>query len=902
MARPLQPAFTAGELSPALYARVDLARYQTGLRTLRNFFVRPQGGVSNRAGTRFLDILDPDSSAILIPFVFSTLQAYALVFDDGTLTVYAGDTLITTLATPYAQADLASLRYAQSADVLTVVHPNFPQYELRRLSVSSFTFIAVKYNDGPFLDLNEDTSYRIHASAERGAVTLTCTRSLFVSDHIGVLLYLEARDLANTPPWEPGGIIVRDVSNSLGALRRSDGKVYKCVTDQAVTSGQIVRSGSVRPVHEKGVMRDGSGRKIDSTVILEGVEWEYQYSSFGIARITAVASGVSATATVLKRLPDEVVGGATTTAGPWTMTGDGIDKTLTTGAAFSNKQQDYEVTFDGVIQPAEAYVVSPLLITFYSAPAIGVAVSARETFINNRTELWALGAWGAHQGYPSLVTYFQDRLVFAASRERPQTVWASKNGDYPDFGISLPSADDDGLSFTMNARQINIIRDLVPLDKLIALTSAGAWKITDGQNEVLTPSTVGFKPQSYRGSKALRSVMVGDEAVYVQDAGRKVRTLGYRYETDKFAGVNLSILANHLLRKANTVIDMAYADEPHTLLHVVRSDGEMPVLTYEAEQDVIAWAHWDTQGVFESVCCVPADGDTEVYVIVRRTVSGLPVRYLERFAPREIDTILDGVFVDCSLSFDGRGNGTTTMTLTGSSWNQGDTLTCTTSLAAFVALTPPDQVVLQITEDDEDAEEQTYRVRCDFVSFTSTTVITVRAVSDVPTPLQGVAVTAWSIAFNSFSGLGHLEGKTVAIAADGSVEPQQTVVSGAVTLEHPASVVHVGLPYECDLETLDINIQGAETVRDLTKNIAGVTFITQETRGLMAGPDAEHLNEYTVREFEDYDAPADYLEEAPYLYITNTWNKHGRVFVRQADPLPITILGVIPGVEFGPSG
>lgn len=977
MVRPLQPAFTSGELSPSLYGRVDLARYQTGLRTLRNYFVRPHGGVSNRSGTRYVARANQEES-VLVPFIFSTEQAYILEFAAGSIQVFAnggfvqststltitdvdigsgpsyimtvttstphglspdqsitvsgvvatgsfdingqnfvgttpsattftiprlaiapvgsytsGGTITTNteIANPYAEDELEEVRYAQSADVLTVVHRNHPPYEFRRLSSTEFTFTQATYDTGPFLDLNTDISVKIHASAAYGIVTLTATGDVFVDDHEGALLYLEARDLSKIKPWESGGRIASATESTVGVLRRSDGKVYRCVTDITADADDQVNSGSVRPVHDTGVQFDGVNKVIEPN-IYQGVAWEYLHSGFGIVRITSVASATSATATVLRRLPDECVGGATMAQGPWTMTGDGSDTTLSVTGATSWNRHDYEVTFDGVIQDPSLYEVNATtdVLTFYTAPANGVDVDARQLSVDNRTDLWALGAWSEDQGYPSLVTYFQDRLVFAASREQPQTLWGSKNGNYIDFGVSVPSVDDDALNFTMNARQINVIRDLVPLDELIVLTSSGAWKVTDGQNEVLTPTTVGFKPQSYRGAAAKRSVIIGDEAVFVHDGGRKARTLGYRYESDKFSGVNLSIMANHLLTSGRTVSDMDYADEPHAVLNIVRTDGELLQLTYDTEQEVIGWAHSDTQnGAFERVCCIPEDGDSAAYFIVARTVSGEDVRYIERLANREIEDVRDGVFVDCSLSFDGRGDGEVTLTLSGGSFNQGDTLTCTASDSVFSSNNPPDEVVL-------DGE------RFSLVAYVSATNLSVEALADVPAELRDTPTTHWAQAFDTFTGIDHLEGETVQICGDGADEGTATVTDGAVTLTHAIAVVHIGLSIVADFEPLDINIAGAQTVRDITKHIGSVALLLQESRDIKAGPDEDNLREVPPRNVEDYGSPPELLDGVEEIYIPASWNKNGRFFLRHDKPLPITILGVIPEVQGGGRG
>lgn len=994
----LQPSFTSGEISPALYGRVDIARYQTGLRRCRNFIVRPHGGVSNRPGTRFVSTTrDQSAASVLIPFIFSTTQAYILEFSAGFIQVFAnggfvqnvGTSTITnvtvtgigpytrtittaaahglvvgqqvtisgvvatgvylvngiwnvlstpsattftiktssstsgsytsggvvssslTITNPYATEDLASLRFAQSADVLTVVHPDFPPQEFRRLSASSFTFAPAVYDTGPFLDLNVNEVLFVHASARKGTVTLTATQNIFTATHVGALFYLEQRDLSEVPPWEPNKKLVANPASTLNLRRRSDGKTYKCVTDYTPAAEREAWTGTVRPLHEKGVAADGDGSALNTTLVdRAGVDWEYQDSGFGIARITAVASGVSATATVLRTLPANVVGGATTGAGPYNYVGDGVTVTFAAAGATDPKRTMWEVTLAGVIQAPETYEVDVTAntVTFYTAPANTVAIAIRQLSVNNRSDKWALGAWGEHQGYPSVVTYFQDRLVYAASRERPQTMWGSKNANYVDYGVSVPSVDDDAVDFTMNARQINAIRDLIPLDKLIALTSAGAWKVTDGQNEVLTPSTVGFKPQSYRGAKALRSVIIGDGAVFVQDGGRKLRTLEYALENDKFSGVNLSILANHLLTKNRTIVDMDYAEEPHAILWQVRSDGKLLALTYDKEQNVIGWTHSDTRGgFFERVCSIPEEGDNAVYVVVRRVINGATVRYIERFAEREIEDVRDAFFVDAGLTFDGLNTTATTMTLTGSAWTVNDDLTLTNNGGLFAATDVGDEVWLHIDTQSQDEEGEpitlTETVRLRIIAYTTTLAVTVRASKNVPASFQNVAFTNWTFARDTFAGLGHLEGETVEILADGNHAGNAVVTGGQISIDTPGGLVHVGLGIVADLELLDLNVIGQESVRHRAKSIPRVALLVQESRSIKAGPDLAHLEEYTERsEEEDYDAPITPISDVVQLYVPCTWSENGRIRVRQDKPLPLTVIGVIPQVEFGGEG
>ena len=169
-------------------------------------------------------------------------------------------------------------------------------------------------------------------------------------------------------------------------------------------------------------------------------------------------------------------------------------------------------------------------ITFLEAPPTGmnnVSVVQNPTGGNGGTDVWAMGAWSLYYGYPRDVEYFGDRLWFGGTRADPQRIDASCTGDYTNFGRSSPIVDSDAVSFTINARQVNAIRELVPLDNLIVLTVGGEWKVTGGSDDVISPSTIGIKPQSYHGVGTIPARTIGESAIMLQEQGQKVRDLAY---------------------------------------------------------------------------------------------------------------------------------------------------------------------------------------------------------------------------------------------------------------------------------------------------------------------------------------------------------------------------------------
>jgi len=148
------------------------------------------------------------------------------------------------------------------------------------------------------------------------------------------------------------------------------------------------------------------------------------------------------------------------------------------------------------------------------------------------TDVWALGAWCPAFGYPSVVEFFADRLFFANTPTDPQLTHASNTGDYYNFGRSSPIVDSDAFSFAINARQVNAVKELVPLDSLVLLTTGGEWKTSGGQDDVLTPTTIAFKPQSYNGAANMPALVIGNSGLYVQNRGYIVRDISYQFDVD----------------------------------------------------------------------------------------------------------------------------------------------------------------------------------------------------------------------------------------------------------------------------------------------------------------------------------------------------------------------------------
>lgn len=151
--RAYQPSFTAGELAPALWARVDLSKYNSGMKHAENVILHPHGGVSNRPGFQFIRQAKNAASqnVILIPFQFNTEQSYMLEFGHTYMRVYKNGGIVLSggspyeLTTPYAHTQLGELTFIQEADVMYLCHPSFTPRKLSRTADNNWSINAMTF-------------------------------------------------------------------------------------------------------------------------------------------------------------------------------------------------------------------------------------------------------------------------------------------------------------------------------------------------------------------------------------------------------------------------------------------------------------------------------------------------------------------------------------------------------------------------------------------------------------------------------------------------------------------------------------------------------------------------------------------------------------------------------------
>ena len=383
-------------------------------------------------------------------------------------------------------------------------------------------------------------------------------------------------------------------------------------------------------------------------------------SGAGIGVITSVASATSATIDITRAFASTAVpagwtmeGSPQTTCTPSAKDPVGTTTTLTLGAA------GWRTTDVGSVVRLNGGL---LRITAYSSGTAVSAVILREltAIVAAPALAWSLEcpAWSASFGYPCSGTIYQQRLIAAGTYKQPRTVWGSRIAEPLDF--ERWTNDDDSFAFTIDSDESTAIRYVTASQELAVFTESAEYSMRGGVEKPITPTNVRVKPESNHGCAQVRPVQINRETMFVQRAGRKVRAFGYRYDFDGFSSPDISAIAEHIT--VGGVTSMTYAQEAEQMLWATRGDGLLLSCTVDRDQQpsVLAWAKHETDGFVEHVASIPYGDREQVWCMVRRTVNGAAVRYIERIDD-SLQFTLDGTAytygatLDCAVLFQGVG-------------------------------------------------------------------------------------------------------------------------------------------------------------------------------------------------------------------------------------------------------
>lgn len=865
-----QRSFAGGEIAPALYARADINKYATGLRKLRNGYVMRHGGQTNRPGTKFLvETFDSvnltDSKTRIVPFINSDGTPYLLAFGDEYVRVYDAD---------------GEIQKDPSKTITGITKANPAVVTINTHGYTTGDYIYVSGVGG--MTQITDGIYTVGATAantfellDEGGSNINSTGySSFTSGgtvekiaHLGT--DVAADDLAEMQVqrinYDDAYAVASNTTTIKTALLFSHTSVYPRMlyknnsTNKWATTVFSINDLGARPNSLAATPSGGGGRTYKVTAVFEnGME---SYPSQSAQSTSTPVAGSAVTYVSLS----------------W----------LTTG--FCDTAVSYNV-----------YALDNGLYGYIGSATAASGFIDRGYEVDFDQQPPAVRSLFPTSDYPAVVSSAQQRVFFAANSKSPQRAYASRTGNPYLFTLHVPLLDDDSIMFEMVDGEI---RHILDLGRIVVLTSKGEWAL-EGANGAITPTSIGPKQYSTYGAAKVQPVIIGNNAIFVQARGTALRDLGFEQQVDGYAGNDLTVFSSHLF-DAYTISYMTYQQIPHSLIWLVRSDGKLLCLTYVREQQILAWSQHDTDGEFESVCTLPVGSEDRVYVVVKRTIEGATKRYIECFSPRTFTDIEDAVFMDSAITVDGRNTGSTTLTISGGIDWYDETLTLTASASTFSVGDVGNKFFLY------DADGNLVRFTVD--AYSSATVVTGTVDRTVPSGLRATATTSWARAVSSVSGLSHLEGKAVSVIGDGYViaSPNNsayetiTVSSAAIELNDCYAVIHVGLPYLSDVETLDIDTPQGETVSDKHMIVNSVHMHVERTRGLWVGANdpgdddpLDGLTEVKMRSSEGYDEPVSLTNEKVEVQIASEWNSNGRVFIRQVDPLPMSVLSVQPQGRF----
>lgn len=795
--------FTAGELTPKMWGRVDVARYQNGAEIIENGWPVIHGGVQKRWGTLFhYAAKHADKVTRLVPFIFSRTQAYMLEFGHNYMRVHTDVGVILSapstpyeVATPYTEAMLAAIDFTQAADTMLIWHQGVPVRRLRRFADDNWVLDLAPFSPSPFDEIGHRPAAGITLSSASVGTgrTITADASAFIEGDVGREVWAgvgTATITAYTSATQVTATVVDAFDSTTYAANdwRLVGSPQANIVPSAVgpvsgtitlTSAETITTSAESQKTIAGISHDGSSTV---TVTIAG----HGYSTgntISHTEQTPVAYRGSHSITVVNANTYTY----TLSPDPGAATDLGKARRVTSTSSYTDAWRAADVGSHVEINQGL------VRITGYTSATEVQALVLRElnTTVTSVANAWRLMApvWNDVDGYPATGTFHMQRLVAAGSPAYPQTVWGSAIGGYYDFLLGVN--DDEAFAFSMLADDLNPITYLSSMEALIALTYGAEFTMEGGVEKPITPTNVRARQRSNNGCEQVRPVRVGDEEFFVQRAGKAVRALSYNIDTGKWGVPDVSVLADHITEPG--VASLSWHRNPGTLVFAAREDGVLASCTFDRDQDVAGWARQTFDGVVESVATIPAAGGDRTWLIVRRTINGSTVRYIEKF---DADT-----YTDC-------------------------------------------------------------------------------AIKGASTP----GATVWT-------GLGHIEGKTVSVLADGVPQPAEVVSGGQITLARKAYTVEIGLPVTMRLKLLPPEVGGSGGAAQANSQRTSAVFVrVLDTTGLM-------VNGQTVA----FRALGEDVLDQPAPTFTGLkqvenlgWERgNSEVVIEHTDPLQCHILGVI---------
>ena len=516
------------------------------------------------------------------------------------------------------------------------------------------------------------------------------------------------------------------------------------------------------------------------------------------------------------------------------------------------------------------------------------------------TTAWSLGAWSDTDGFPSAVSFYEQRLVFAGSTNYPQTIWASESGSYEDFDVGDGSAA-DAFIYTIAANRVNVIRWLAPARDLIVGTAGGEFRVGRPTGEPLKPDNVTITQQTTYGGHTTQPIQVGSSVLFVQRQKRKVREFAYRFEDDAYVAPDMTLLAEHIT--GDGIDDVDFAQEPESIYWAVREDGVLLGMTYQREEDVVAW-HRHLFGGTDQNCTITVSdyANIQAGTTLKFTKSdGTTVTFTSTTGTAGTDefknetnnnTTADNIFTAINTHADFTVANPAAAIVTVFETTPAGTGLLTVESSDTVRLTTTNEKaskVKSVATISETLENQVWLIVERIINGSTVKYVEyLDSTLNMDSGLSGT-VTGSSTKVTS---LDHLEGETVQILIDDAVYPTQKVSSGAITVSLPSTfaskTVEVGLGYVSTIKTMRVEA-GAEagTAQGRKKRYNEVLVRLYKTVGATVNGDQIPFRTSASKMGQPISSFTGDKR------VSNLgWDRDGQVTVQQTQPLPMTILGI----------
>ncbi len=906
-------SFNGGEVSPKIDLRFDIEKYYSACRTMENFVPLVEGGAVRSPGTYFvIETKDSTKETRVVPFHFSTTQSYCLEFgdyyirfykDNGqivvayaawvTSTAYAIGNLVTNggkyyrclvahtagtfatdlaagdweetngatdlayeIPTPYPEADLFNLKFTQSADTMYIVHGSYAPRKLTRSSHTVWKLSTIDFDPQPLSENGHILDAGLTPGATTGtSVTFTADDSVFIGGDVGRQI-VSGLSKASITAVSSATEVVCDIIEDFES------------TDP-IASGDWSLSGSTN-----GSITPNRYKPKNAMVALTSTSMFYQLwvtsTSYYVGDIVKV--GV----TYYQCLVDHIAGVFLTDLG-----------------------NNYWIAISITVDLFRVEDVGKFIIINNGIVKITTYVSATQVYgriveeLSNKTETedWTMesNAWDATNGYPEAIAFFESRLWFA----RNQTLWGSISSDFEAF--SRGTDDDDSVEYTLTSGKVDKVLWMIGYEYLMIGTAGGIWKFgSTSLDDPVTPTNVSAKKQIDFGAKNIQPHIATDAILWVTRSGMSVKQLSYSFEIDKYISPDMARIAKHIMKGVTLaysgIVDMAFQNEPIPILWMVRADGQLVGLTYETQEQIYAFFRVVTDGYFESICVISKEGsEDQLWAIVKRTINSSDVRYIEYVKPFDFySELADSFFVHSGLSW----TGVSDVAVSAIS----KAATCIVTLAASHGVTPGKK--LRFSETGTWLDEHIVTAHAvnvnDITLYTESDASAIDS-TDFDTYVSGGTVET---VLKTVTGLSHLEGESVVAMVDGGANAAKTVSSGSITLDSYGNKIHVGLNYTSTLEPMKINVGGNQgTSRGKKQKISRLLVSFYETVGGKIGKDTDNLKSIPFG-----------LSDSPELFtgdkIFEFYGDYGddcTISIVQDQPLPMTVLGIIPTVTVNES-